>query len=55
MTAPLGLQALYQLDRTNWPLLMAGAVTVTAPVVLVFLIAQRSFLQEFRAQGWLGR
>lgn len=54
-TAPLGLQALYQLDRTNWPLLMAGAVMVTAPVVLIFLIAQRSFLQEFRATGWFGR
>jgi len=28
---------------------------VTAPVVLVFLVAQRSFLQQFREQGWLGR
>lgn len=55
MTAPLGLQSLYQLDRTNWPLLMAGAVMVTAPVVLLFLLAQRSFLQEFRGQGWFGR
>jgi ABC-type glycerol-3-phosphate transport system permease component len=34
---------------------MAGAVLVTAPVVLIFLVAQRSFLQQFREQGWLGR
>ncbi|HLL51222.1 MAG TPA: carbohydrate ABC transporter permease [Thermomicrobiales bacterium] len=55
MTLPYSLQILHQLDATNWPLLMAGAILVTAPVVLVFLIAQRSFLQQFREQGWLGR
>ena len=55
MTLPYSLQILYQLDATNWPLLMAGAVLITAPVVLVFLVAQRSFLQQFREQGWLGR
>ena len=55
MTLPLGLQALLQLDRTNWPLLMAGAVMVTAPVMLLFLLAQRVFLQPYRGAGWLGR
>jgi multiple sugar transport system permease protein len=55
MTLPYALQILYQLDATNWPLLMAGAVLVTAPVVLVFAVAQRSYLQQFREQGWLGR
>jgi multiple sugar transport system permease protein len=55
MTLPYALQILHQLDATNWPLLMAGAVLITAPVVLVFLVAQRSFLQQFREQGWLGR
>jgi multiple sugar transport system permease protein len=55
MTLPYSLQILYQLDATNWPLLMAGAVLVTAPVALVFVVAQRSFLQQFREQGWLGR
>jgi len=54
-TLPFALQMLFQLDRSNWPLLMAGAVLVTAPVVLVFLLAQRYFLQEFRGQGFLGR
>jgi multiple sugar transport system permease protein len=55
MTLPYSLQILHQLDATNWPLLMAGAVLVTAPVALVFVVAQRSFLQQFREQGWLGR
>lgn len=54
-TLPYALQTLHQLDSTNWPLLMAGAAMVTAPVVLVFLLAQRAFLQQFRGQGWMGR
>jgi multiple sugar transport system permease protein len=55
MTLPLGLSALLQLDRTNWPLLMAGSVMVTAPVILLFLAAQRALLQQQRETGWLGR
>ena len=52
---PYALQALHQLDATNWPILMAAAAMVTLPVVAVFLLAQRSFLQQFRGQGWTGR
>ena len=55
MTLPLALNALLQLDRSNWPLLMAGAVMVTAPVIVLFLLAQRVFLQQYRGSGWLGR
>jgi multiple sugar transport system permease protein len=55
MTLPLGLRALVQLDRTNWPLLMAGAVMVTAPVILVFVLAQRSFLDDRVSPGRIGR
>ena len=55
MTLPLGLQALLQLDRTNWPLLMAGSVMVTAPVIAVFLLVQRAFLHDVRALAWDGR
>lgn len=55
MTLPLGLQALLQLDRTNWPLLMAAAVMVTAPVIVVFLFAQRTFLDDRLGPGRLGR
>jgi multiple sugar transport system permease protein len=54
-TLPLALRSLATLDPTNYPLLLAGAVVATAPVVAVFLIAQRWFLHEYRGPGWLGR
>jgi multiple sugar transport system permease protein len=54
-TLPLGLKALAQLDRQNFPLLLAGAVTATAPVIVAFLYVQRFLLQEYRGTGWLGR
>jgi multiple sugar transport system permease protein len=50
-TLPLGLRSLAQLDRQNFPLLLAGAVTATAPVVVAFLYVQRFFLQEYRGRG----
>ncbi len=45
-TLAVGLQILNQLDRTNWPLLMAAAVVMTAPVILMFVILQRFFLHD---------
>jgi multiple sugar transport system permease protein len=54
-TLPLGLRSLEVLDRTNYPILLAGAVVATAPVVVAFLFAQRYFLHEDRGAGWLGR
>jgi multiple sugar transport system permease protein len=54
-TLPLGLRSLSVLDRTNYPVLLAGAVVATAPVVLAFAVAQRYFLHEDRGAGWLGR
>lgn len=54
-TVPLALKSLAQLDPTNYPLLLAGAVIATVPVVLVFLVAQRWFLHDYRGAGWLGR
>jgi multiple sugar transport system permease protein len=52
-TLPLGLKSLAQLDRLNFPLLLAGAVIATAPVVVAFLAVQRYFLREHRL--WHGR
>jgi multiple sugar transport system permease protein len=46
-TLPVGLQILKQLDATNWPLLMAGAVFMTLPVILLFIVLQRFFLSDF--------
>jgi multiple sugar transport system permease protein len=54
-TLPLGLRSLEVLDRTNYPILLAGAVVATAPVVVASLFAQRYFLHEDRGAGWLGR
>lgn len=54
-TLPLGLRSLEALDRTNYPVLLAGAVVATAPVVAAFVVAQRYFLHEDRGAGWLGR
>jgi multiple sugar transport system permease protein len=54
-TLPVGLRLLQQMDRTNWPILMAGAVVMTMPVVLMFLVAQRFFWPEGRLAGLDGR
>jgi len=54
-TAPLMLRFLEQLGPTNWPVLLAGSVAVTAPPVLLFLVMQRWFLREERGIGWMGR
>lgn len=54
-TLPLALKSLAQLDPTNYPLLLAGAVIATAPVVAGFLIAQRYLFEPHRRAGWLGR
>ncbi len=40
-TLPIGVRQLQQLNRANWPLLMAAAVVATAPAVLVLLALQR--------------
>lgn len=54
-TVPLSLRSLATLDRTDYPLLLAGAVVATLPVLAAFLVAQRFFLHEHRGAGWLGR
>ncbi len=45
-TLPVGLQILKQMDASNWPLLMAAAVVMTLPIVLLFLFLQRFFLHD---------
>lgn len=54
-TLPLGLQSLLQMAPTEFPLLMAGAVMITVPVIVMFIFAQKHFLQDSRGAGWLGR
>jgi len=50
-TLPLGLRQLQQLDPTDWPLLMAGAVMLTVPAVLFFLVVQHLFLGDRGLSG----
>jgi multiple sugar transport system permease protein len=52
-TAPLVLRSLEQLDRTNWPVLLAGSVLVAAPVVVAFSMALRLIVPR-KGAGWLG-
>jgi multiple sugar transport system permease protein len=54
-TLPIGLRTLQTLVRTDWPLLLAGCVVLTVPIVLVFLLAQRAFWPEDRVGGFGGR
>ena len=54
MTVSLGLRVLYSLDRASWPLLMTGAVLVMAPVIIVFILAQRAFMQDVHGRSVLG-
>ena len=42
-TLPVALQLLQQMDRSDWPLLMAAAVTATAVPILLFLLLQPAF------------
>jgi multiple sugar transport system permease protein len=50
-TLSVGLAYLGQLDPTNWPLLLAGSVIITAPLIGVFLIAQPFFLEPLEKTG----
>jgi multiple sugar transport system permease protein len=45
-TLPMGLRQLQQLDPGDWPILMAGAVMLTLPAILFFLLVQHLFLGE---------
>ena len=47
-TVPMGVAMLANLDPSNQPLLLAGAVMATVPVVGLFLVVQRRFLAPLR-------
>ncbi len=54
-TVPLGLRALSGVDAPDLPLMLAGAVTAATPVVVAFLLVQRSFLRGVRGLSLSGR
>jgi len=46
MTLPLGLATFQGAHFTNWPVLMAGTLMSQLPMLVVFIIAQRWFVQS---------
>ncbi len=44
-TLPVGLASFQSLYSTNWTLLMAASVVAVVPVILVFLLSQRYFVE----------
>ena len=46
---------LQQLDPSDWPLLMSGALLLTIPAVGFFLVHQRLFLTDERLGSIRGR
>jgi len=53
-TAPLGLALFVVKNRTSWNLLFAGSVIATLPMVVVFMIFQRRFIQGIALTGVKG-
>ncbi|MFQ5616785.1 MAG: carbohydrate ABC transporter permease, partial [Anaerolineales bacterium] len=45
-TMPIGLQIINQIGNMDWPLIMAAAVLMTGPVLLLFVLLQRFFLHD---------
>lgn len=54
ITAPLGLALFAVQNRTNWTVLFAGSVIATLPMLIVFIIFQRRFIQGIALTGVKG-
>jgi multiple sugar transport system permease protein len=53
-TAPLGLALFVVEKRTEWDVLFAGSVIATLPMIIVFIIFQRRFIQGISVSGLKG-
>lgn len=53
-TAPLGLALFVTTNRTSWNLLFAGSVIATLPMILIFIVFQRRFIQGIAVTGVKG-
>jgi len=53
-TAPLGLALFVVKNRTSWDILMAGSVIATLPMVVAFMVFQRSFIRGISLAGLKG-
>jgi multiple sugar transport system permease protein len=54
MTVPLGMSYFQGAHTTQWPLLMAANVMSLLPMLLVFMVAQRYFVQSVASTGLKG-
>lgn len=54
MTVPLGLTYFQGSHTTQWPLLMAGNMMSLLPMLIVFVVAQRYFVQSVAGTGLKG-
>jgi multiple sugar transport system permease protein len=54
MTAPVGLALFVVQNRTSWTLLFAGSVIATLPMIVVFIVFQRQFVQGIALTGVKG-
>jgi multiple sugar transport system permease protein len=52
-TLPIGVQLMEKAQANNFPLMMAVAVVMVAPVLAMFLLVQPFFLQGKIAERWL--
>jgi len=53
-TLQLGLMTFQGAHTINWPLVMAGTVTTQIPMLVIFIFAQRWFVQSLATQGLKG-
>ena len=53
-TLSLGLQAFVQYQRSEWGLLMAASTMMIVPVIFIFFLAQKSFVQGITLTGLKG-
>jgi lactose/L-arabinose transport system permease protein len=49
MTAPVALGTLIGLTKVSWGGIMAGAIMLTAPILVVFVFLQRHFIAGIAA------
>jgi multiple sugar transport system permease protein len=54
LTMPAGLATLQNAASTNYPLIMAGAVIASVPVIILFVMAQRQVIESVARSGLKG-
>ena len=54
MTLPLGLATFQGAHTYHWPLIMAGTLMSQLPMLIIFIIAQRWFVESLASSGIKG-